>query len=218
MFAPGDYVIYSVEGVCRVDEAGQLNVPGLERGRSYYRLTPYYRGGVIYTPVDGKAAIRPVMTKPALQALLPELPGMPELENVPQDPRQLAGFYREILASHDCRRLLQLCKTMFHKQRQLAPKRKTVSSTELRSWKTARGDASSGVCLRPRHAASRGQNLSGNSIRLLNIQKAARRVFLRAACRFSSIICGAFPKALCGAAPGRLPRREWARRSWQRRR
>ena len=31
MFAPGDYVIYSVEGVCRVDEAGQLNVPGLER-------------------------------------------------------------------------------------------------------------------------------------------------------------------------------------------
>lgn len=137
MFAPGDYVIYSVEGVCLVEEAGQLNVPGLERGRSYYRLTPYYRGGVIYTPVDGKTAIRPVMTKPALQALLPELPGMPELEDVPQDPRQLAGFYREILASHDCRRLLQLCKTMFHKQRQLAPKRKTVSSTELRSWKTA---------------------------------------------------------------------------------
>ena len=119
MFAPGDYVIYSVEGVCLVEEAGQLNVPGLERGRSYYRLTPYYRGGVIYTPVGGKAAIRP------------------ELEDVPQDPRQLAGFYREILASHDCRRLLQLCKTMFHKQRQLAPKRKTVSSTELRSWKTA---------------------------------------------------------------------------------
>ena len=119
MFAPGDYVIYSVEGVCRVEEAGQLNVPGLERGRSYYRLTPYYRGGVIYTPVDGKAAIRPVMTKPALQALLPELPGMPELEDVPQDPRQLAGFYREILASHDCRRLLQLCKTaeeMLHQE------------------------------------------------------------------------------------------------------
>ena len=109
MFAPGDYVIYSVEGVCRVDEAGQLNVPGLERGRSYYRLTPYYRGGVIYTPVDGKTAIRPVMTKPALQALLPELPGMPELEDVPQDPRQLAGFYREILASHDHELLQTTC-------------------------------------------------------------------------------------------------------------
>ena len=48
MFTPGDYVVYSVEGVCRVEEAGRLNVPGLECGRDYYRLTPYYRGGVIY--------------------------------------------------------------------------------------------------------------------------------------------------------------------------
>lgn len=106
MFAPGDYVIYSVEGVCLVEEAGQLNVPGLERGRSYYRLTPYYRGGVIYTPVDGKAAIRPVMTKPALQALLPELPGMPELENVPQDPASwqafTARFLRLMTAAGSC--------------------------------------------------------------------------------------------------------------------
>ena len=121
MFAPGDYVIYSVEGVCRVEEAGQLNVPGLERGRSYYRLTPYYRGGVIYTPVDGKAAIRPVMTKPALQALLPELPEMPELEDVPQDPR---------------------------------PKAQNRQLDRASQLENRRGDAPSGVCLRPRHAAS----------------------------------------------------------------
>ena len=137
MFAPGDYVIYSVEGVCRVEEIGTPKISGVDKHRDYYTLAPYYRGGVIYTPVDGKAAIRPVMTKPALQALLPELPGMPELENVPQDPRQLAGFYREILASHDCRRLLQLCKTIYNKQKQLAARRRTVSATELRSWKTA---------------------------------------------------------------------------------
>ena len=31
MFTPGDYVVYSIEGVCRVEEAGRLNVPGLER-------------------------------------------------------------------------------------------------------------------------------------------------------------------------------------------
>ena len=40
MFTPGDYVVYSIEGVCRVEEAGRLNVPGLECGRDYYRLTP----------------------------------------------------------------------------------------------------------------------------------------------------------------------------------
>ena len=131
MFTPGDYVVYSIEGVCRVEEAGRLNVPGLERGRDYYRLTPYYRGGVIYTPVGGKATIRPVMTKTDVQALLPELPGLPELTDVP------SGFYREILAAHDCRKLLQLCKTIYNKQKQLAARRRTVSATELRSWKTA---------------------------------------------------------------------------------
>ena len=137
MFTPGDYVVYSIEGVCRVEEAGRLNVPGLERGREYYRLTPYYRGGVIYTPVGGKATIRPVMTKTALQALLPELPGLPELTDVPTDIKQQSGFYREILAAHDCRKLLQLCKTIYNKQKQLAARRRTVSATELRSWKTA---------------------------------------------------------------------------------
>ena len=137
MFTPGDYVVYSIEGVCRVEEAGRLNVPGLERGRDYYRLTPYYRGGVIYTPVGGKATIRPVMTKTALQALLPELPGLPELTDVPTDIKQQSGFYREILAAHDCRKLLQLCKTIYNKQKQLAARRRTVSATELRSWKTA---------------------------------------------------------------------------------
>ena len=121
MFTPGDYVVYSIEGVCRVEEAGRLNVPGLERGRDYYRLTPYYRGGVIYTPVGGKATIRPVMTKTALQALLPELPGLPELTDVPTDIKQQSGFYREILAAHDCRKLLQLCKTIYNKSRSSSP-------------------------------------------------------------------------------------------------
>ena len=142
MFTPGDYVVYSIEGVCRVEEAGRLNVPGLERGRDYYRLTPYYRGGVIYTPVGGKASIRPVMTKTALQALLPELPGLPELTDVPTDIKQQSGFYREILAAHDCRKLLQLCRPAQNRQRHRA------SQLENR-----RRDAPSGVCLCPRQAA-----------------------------------------------------------------
>ena len=53
MFAVGDHVIYGYEGVCRVDEVGCPHVAGLDKSRQYYRLTPYYRGGTIYAPVDG---------------------------------------------------------------------------------------------------------------------------------------------------------------------
>lgn len=77
------------------------------------------------------------MTKTDVQALLPELPGLPELTDVPTDIKQQSGFYREILAAHDCRTLLRLCKTIYNKQKQLAARRRTVSATELRSWKTA---------------------------------------------------------------------------------
>ena len=56
MFSIGEYVVYGVEGVCRVEEAGKLKVAGLDKNRAYYRLRPYYHDGTIYTPVDGKAS------------------------------------------------------------------------------------------------------------------------------------------------------------------
>ena len=34
MFSVGDHIIYGVEGVCRVDEVGQLKVAGLDKNRN----------------------------------------------------------------------------------------------------------------------------------------------------------------------------------------
>ena len=68
MFSVGEYIIYGVEGVCEVEEAGKLKVAGLDKNREYYRLRPYYHGGTIYTPVDGKAVMRPVLTRAASSA------------------------------------------------------------------------------------------------------------------------------------------------------
>ena len=74
MFSVGEYIVYGVEGVCRVEEAGKLKVAGLDKNRAYYRLRPYYHDGTIYTPVDGKAVMRPVLTREELERLLPRLP------------------------------------------------------------------------------------------------------------------------------------------------
>ena len=80
MFSVGEYIIYGVEGVCEVEEAGKLKVAGLDKNREYYRA---------------------------------------------------------ILSEHDCVRLLRLCRTLHNKQQALSASRRTVSSTELRSWKMA---------------------------------------------------------------------------------
>ena len=137
MFSVGDHIIYGVEGVCRVDEVGRLKVAGLDKNRDYYRLTPYYRGGTIYTPVDGRAVMRPVNSREALETLLPRLPELEPLADMPTDSRAANEYYRGILAEHNCERLLRLCKSLYQKQQSLSALRRGVSATELRNWKMA---------------------------------------------------------------------------------
>ena len=101
MFRVGDWVIYGHEGVCRVEEIGHPTVPGLDPAREYYRLTPYYHAGTIYAPVDGKIVMRPVISRSALDDLLPQklipvvvaLSGVPEREKV-HDLKQLVRAYQ----------------------------------------------------------------------------------------------------------------------------
>ena len=127
MFSVGEYIVYGVEGVCRVEEAGKLKVAGLDKNRAYYRLRPYYHGGTIYTPVDGKAVMRPVLTREELEPLA----------DVPPDSRAAGEYYRAILSGHDCVALLRLCKTLHAKQNSPSASRRGVNSTELRSWRMA---------------------------------------------------------------------------------
>ena len=137
MFSVGEYIVYGVEGVCEVEAAGRMKVSGLDKNREYYRLRPYYHGGTIYTPVDGKAVMRPVITRAELERLLPQLQQLRPFDDVPDDLRAAGDYYRGILAGHDCRLLLRLCRTLHEKQKRLASSRTNVSSTELRSWKMA---------------------------------------------------------------------------------
>ena len=46
-------------------------------------------------------------------------------------------YYRALLAEHSCERLLRLCKTLYAKQASLMHTRRSVSATDLRSWKAA---------------------------------------------------------------------------------
>ena len=87
MFSVGEYIVYGVEGVCRGEEAGKLKVAGLDKNRAYYRLRPYNHDGTLYTPVDGKAGMRPALTREELERLLPRRPELEPLGDVPPDSR-----------------------------------------------------------------------------------------------------------------------------------
>ena len=137
MFEIGDYVVYGFEGVCRVEEIGHPKMSGLDPTREYYRLCSHARGSVIYTPVDGKIAIRSPISKEQAEALLEKAKALAPLDDVPTDGRRAGDYYKELLQEHSFERLMRLCKTMQLKQQQLVKNRRSVNATEQRNWKAA---------------------------------------------------------------------------------
>ena len=137
MYQVGDYLVYGFEGVCHVDEVGHPKISGSNREKLYYSLTPYSHKGTIYTPVDSKVFMRPVISNQTMAQLLAALPSLPVCDNVPADSRASSQYYQDLLRTHDCEKVLQVFKTLYLKQRALAGAKKTVSATDMRCWKQA---------------------------------------------------------------------------------
>ena len=111
---------------------GLVGPNGAGKSTIIRHLTGIYRQDSGDVLVDGE----PVFENPSVKNRIAYIPD--DIFFFPNASiSEMAGFYRSILAEHDCRRLLQLCKTIYRRQAALAARRKADSSTELRSWKAA---------------------------------------------------------------------------------
>ena len=135
MYQVGDYLIYGMEGICRVEDVGCPKLSGVPRDRQYYTLAPLGKTDYIYIPVDTGACIRPPLSREAVLALVDSAAGIPACDDLPGDARMLAPYYQEIIASQDCVRLLQLYKAIYRKQQALSGSRRSLSVTDMRYWK-----------------------------------------------------------------------------------
>ena len=137
MYQVGDYLVYGMEGVCRVEDVGRPKFTGVPRDRLYYTLAPIGKTDFIYIPVDTQVYMRRPLSREAVLALLETIPDAPACDDLPADARLLAPYYQDVVASHDCGRLLQLYKTIWCKQQALAGSRRSLSVTDMRYWKQA---------------------------------------------------------------------------------
>ena len=135
MYQVGDYVVYGMEGVCRVIEIGHPRLSGIPKDRLYYTLAPYAHAGAVYIPVDTELFLRDPLSREEIEGYLSELPSLPLCDDLPSDVRLVAAYYLEILNSHDFRRILRMCKTIYCKQRALSGTRKSLSVADMRYWK-----------------------------------------------------------------------------------
>ncbi len=136
MYQPGDMIIYGSTGVCEVKE---ITTPDFEKDKSklYYALSPVYQDGMIYTPVDTKAFMRPIMTREEVDALIDRIPTIETEVCYNRAPRELQEHYDQYLKSHSCEDLLGLAMSIYTKREDLLSQRRKFGAVDERYMKRA---------------------------------------------------------------------------------
>lgn len=116
MYKVGDFIVHGSNGVCVVDDIGNMDVPGVPSDRLYYTLRPYYiKGSTIFTPADNeKVIMRPVLSRDEALALIDEIEGIECLWV--SDEKKREQQYKDAIRKCDCRELVKIIKTIYFRQ------------------------------------------------------------------------------------------------------
>lgn len=137
MYEVGALIIYGSEGVCRVREIGSPDIPAINPERTYYTLSPVYREGVIYTPVDSPVFMRPVISRLDAERLVEDIPTIAETLCEEKNLRFLAEQYDKFLQTHNCADLVQLIKGLYQKKQRAVLLGKKPGAVDERYMKRA---------------------------------------------------------------------------------
>lgn len=131
MYNIGEFVVYGRTGICEVAEITTMKMAGVPKDKLYYILTPCKdKSGKIFTPVENdKVVIRPVITKEEAEALLNQIPEIPELW-IPNE-KQREAKYKESMRTCECVEWIKIIKTLYvRKQSRLAQGKKITTTDE----------------------------------------------------------------------------------------
>ena len=137
MYDIGDLIIYGSEGVCRVDSVGASPISGADKERLYYTLTPLYRTGHVFTPVDSGVFMRPVISKEEALDLISQIPSIEGQAYENRNLRFLTEHYQERLQTHRCFDLVKLIKDVHVKRESANRKGKKLGQIDERFMKRA---------------------------------------------------------------------------------
>ena len=140
MFEIGEYVVYGVKGVCRIEDITHIDISGADKNRLYYVLAPIGdANGKIYVPTDNqKIVIRRVISKEEAEKLIQELPEI-ELLWVPDD-KQREAKYKEALRTCDYHAWVSIVKTLYLRKKERVAQGKKVTSLDEKYMKAAENE------------------------------------------------------------------------------
>lgn len=132
MYSVGEIVIYGGEGVCKIDKIDKMNISGLKNDKLYYYLTPLFRNGTIYAPIDTPVRMRYAVSKEEAEDLINRIPEIPAETFTNVNVRLLSEHYQNIIKSYECEDLVKVIKSIEAKRNILLEKGKRLGSVEER--------------------------------------------------------------------------------------
>lgn len=138
MYNIGDLVFYGKTGVCRVEEITKMSSAAFSEDQDYYILKPMYQECKISIPVNNKSIfIRPIATREEVLAMIDQIPGINAEAFYCHNLNQLKEHYREIMATHDCMRMIELTISVYNKRREAIANKKKLGAVDERFMKEA---------------------------------------------------------------------------------
>jgi CarD family transcriptional regulator len=132
VFCVGEKVIYGGEGVCVIEKIDQMRMSGIKSDKEYYYLSPLYRGGTIYAPIDTPVRMRYVMSKDDAIAFIDKIPRIPAEVFQCVNVRLLSEHYQSIIKSYECEDLVKVLKSIYEKKRIAESKGKRLGTVDER--------------------------------------------------------------------------------------
>lgn len=137
MFDMGDYIIYGGEGVCVVEDIGCPNVSGANKDRLYYTLSPLYRTGRVFAPVDSPVFMRPVISREEAIELIRSMPKVTGELYESSNLRFLTEHYQQAIQTYECAGLVKLIKDVYLKRSHVNSLGKKLGQIDERYMKRA---------------------------------------------------------------------------------
>jgi CarD family transcriptional regulator len=137
MFKRGDLILYGNTGVCRVKDIGTKDMPGAVKNQLYYTLEPLYQAGVIYTPVDCKVFMRPIISKDEANRLIDTIPAQEAEIFHSRVLSELSTHYEDCLKTHDCADLIEMTKSLYAKKQSVLSQKRKFGAVDDRFMRRA---------------------------------------------------------------------------------
>lgn len=137
MFKINDTILYSAEGVCKIEDITEKSFGG--KSMEYYVLKPIYKdNSTVFVPVASEKLVskmRPVLSPEEIMDIIKSMPDESTLWIDDENTRK--AEYKKIITNNNPREIIQLIKTLYIKQKEQQSKGKKVHLCDERFLKDA---------------------------------------------------------------------------------